>query len=143
MRAYRRTDCGVTLLEVLVAIAVLAVVGAVIVGGVFVALKGNDISRTRITAEGLSRTELEYVKAVQSDNWTAAPWYYELSETPVAPPWNSGHTTLPTGYSGYSITVCATQLPVDPYSNNDIQRIVAMVRYKGGEVLSIDTYLTR
>jgi len=38
---------GVSLTEVLVALFILSIVGAVIVAGVIVAVKGNDVSRTR------------------------------------------------------------------------------------------------
>jgi prepilin-type N-terminal cleavage/methylation domain-containing protein len=139
----RGTEKGVSLMEVLVALFILSVVGAVVVTGVFVSVKGNDISRTHIISEGLARYELEYLKDVCTENWTVSPWTYQLPGPP-APPWDAGHINLPSGYDGYSITVSANPLTGAPYnSDNRTQKVNASVSYNGKSVLSIEEYLVQ
>ncbi len=136
-----RTQKGTSLMEVLIALFIFSIIGAVIVAGVFVAVKGNDVSRTHIMAESLARYELEYLKDVSSENWTVAPWTYSLPGPP-APPWDATHVALPSGYSGYSITMTAQPLTSAPYlSNSRTQKVTASVRYNNKTILGIDEYL--
>ncbi|MFA5078491.1 MAG: prepilin-type N-terminal cleavage/methylation domain-containing protein [Dehalococcoidia bacterium] len=139
----RRLNRGASLTEVLIALFILAVVGAVVVAGVFVAVKGNEVSRTHIMAEGLAKYELEYLKDVCTENWTVAPWSYTLPGPP-APPWDNSHTVLPSGYEGYSITIAAQPVISAPYLSDDrIQKVTASVNYAGKAVLSIEEYLVQ
>lgn len=129
---------GVSLTETLVALAILAIITAALVGGLFVSIKGNEVARTRISAEGLARYELEYVK--HSNNWSPTSWSYTLPGT--APSWDAAHNSIPATYSGYSVTVTATQLS----SSSDttiLQKITVSVSYDGSEVINIDTYRTQ
>ncbi|MFA5399193.1 MAG: prepilin-type N-terminal cleavage/methylation domain-containing protein [Dehalococcoidia bacterium] len=143
MVSLRGVQKGVSLTEVLIALFILSVVGAVIVAGVFVAVKGNDVSRTHIVAEGLARYELEYLKDVCTENWTVAPWAYTLPGPP-APPWDNSHIVLPSGYEGFSVTVSAEPLTGAPYfSDNRTQKVTAAVFYAGKSVLSIEQYLVQ
>ncbi len=140
---FRGLQRGVSLTEVLIALFILAVVGAVVVAGVFVAVKGNEVSRAQIMAEGLAKYELEYLKDVCVENWTVAPWSYTLPGPP-APPWDNTHTALPSGYDGYSIDVSAQPVISAPYLSDDrIQKVTAAVYYNGKSVLSIEEYLVQ
>jgi Tfp pilus assembly protein PilV len=129
---------GVSMVEVVVALFILAFVGVAAVAGIYGAVKANDVSRNHIQADGLVRSELEYVK---SSAFLGAPWTYSLPGTP--PSWDLSHTSVPSGYEGYSITLSATALSGVPYSNDgNIQKVRADVSYKGANVLSVETYLT-
>jgi Tfp pilus assembly protein PilV len=132
---YFRGERGVTLIETLVGIVVLATVGATMVASVFTVLKSDESVRQHIAAESLARYELEYVKAMTYLN---APWTYELPGTP--PSWDINHDSLPSGYSGFIVSVHASSL--SGY-DNDIQMISAVVSYKGSQVLQVDTYRTK
>ena len=46
---------GVSLTEVLVAVAILGIITAALVGGLFVSIKGDQVARTHISAEALAR----------------------------------------------------------------------------------------
>jgi prepilin-type N-terminal cleavage/methylation domain-containing protein len=135
LKRYFRSESGVTLIEVLVAIVILATVGATMVAGVFTVLKGDESVRRHIAADSLARYEIEYVKAMTYLN---APWSYILPGTP--PSWDVTHTSLPSGYTDYTVTVQASILAG---YDNDIQMISAVVSYKGSQVLQVDTYRTK
>jgi prepilin-type N-terminal cleavage/methylation domain-containing protein len=127
---------GISLTETLVALAVLAIITASLVGGLFVSIKGNEVARTHISAEGLARYELEYVK--HSSSWSPTSWSYTLPG--AAPSWDTLHNSIPGAYAGYSVTVTATVLQS---STTILQKVTATVSYNGSQVTSIDTYRTQ
>ena len=135
----RRSERGVTLAEVLIALFILGFVGVAVIAGVFTAVKGNDTARTRITAESLARSELEYVNSQAYDTLypgmsTPMPWEYTLPDDP--PRWDALHNGLPWDYTGYEITVSSSE------KATGIQRITAVVRdmNKDVDILTIETY---
>jgi type II secretory pathway pseudopilin PulG len=122
---------GISLVEVLVALLILAVVGGSILAGIFTDLKGNGIARTAIAAESLARTEIEYVL---SQPYDATNWTYTL---PGSPPSNWGAHALSPGYTGYTVTV----FPSYPYSGTTaIQKITVVVNYNSSPALTVETY---
>lgn len=116
--------------------AVLAMVAAVMLSGVYATVKSNEVAREAISAESLARSELEYVKA--TGYHSTIPWSYTLPGTP--PYWDSSHTSLPSGYSNYTVTVSAISLG---YSPDTIQKVTATVSYGGNQVMNISTYDTQ
>jgi len=138
----RRSERGVTLAEVLIALAILGFVGVAVIAGVFTAVKGNDTARTRITAESLARSELEYINSQDYDTLypgtpTPLAWDYTLPADP--PRWDPLHTGQPWDYTGYEITVSSVEKAAG------IQAITAAVRYvnnadPNAPVLTIETY---
>jgi len=134
---------GVSLMEVLVALFILSVVGAVVVGGVFVAVKGNTVSRTHILAEGLARYELEYVKSVAANNWTSIT--NQTYTIPSGyPTWDNLHNSLPPGYEGYTVAITISYIAEPPYNNDsNIRKVNAAVSNQGSTVISIDTYVVK
>jgi Tfp pilus assembly protein PilV len=115
----RRSERGVTLAEVLIALFILGFVGVAVIAGVFTTVKGNETARTRITAESLARSELEYVN---SQN-TPGDWTYVF---------------LPPDYANYSVAVSSTTLE-EPIVGRQ-QRITAVVSYKDDDILTIETW---
>src|SRR4030042_1075052 len=95
---------GLTLIEILVALGIIAAVAAVFLAGMATSSKAVMVSQERVSAESLSKSELEYVKSLA---YLDAPWDYELPSDP--PDWDLTRA-LPDGYAGYSITVDATQM---------------------------------
>jgi prepilin-type N-terminal cleavage/methylation domain-containing protein len=134
---------GVSLMEVLIALFILSVVGAVVVGGVYTAVKGNGVSRDRTLAEGLARYELEYVKSVAASNWTGitdqtSPYTIPSAQGPL---WDTAHNSLPAGYEGYTVVVTISSAGAGYDSN--IRKVNAAVSYQGDNVISIETYLVK
>ncbi|MDD5313131.1 MAG: prepilin-type N-terminal cleavage/methylation domain-containing protein [Dehalococcoidia bacterium] len=126
---------GVSLTETLVALAILGLVVAVFLGGIYTSTIGNGIAATRISAESLARSELEYVRASVYDNVTGS---YTLPGTP--PSWDPSHSTLPSGSDYFSVTVDTEDMA--GYGGG-MKKITAIAYLKGNEVLRIVTYKTR
>jgi len=123
---------GITLMETLVAIFILATVGMTITASMYTIVKNDEVARIHISAESLVRNELEYVKAI---DYLKAPWEYQLPGNP--PSFDLNHNSLPDGYDGYAVSVVAEAIPG---CDDDIQKITASVTYHGQQVLRIETY---
>jgi type II secretory pathway pseudopilin PulG len=138
-----RSERGVSLMETLVALFILSVVGVAVIAGVYTTVLSNETARTKITAESLARTELEYVSSQPiSKDWTS----YTLTSPTIYPTypagWDPAHT-MPQGYSGYSIkvTLIGTETGSDGKKSSK-QKITADVYYNvTTKVFSMSTYL--
>jgi prepilin-type N-terminal cleavage/methylation domain-containing protein len=128
--AGRRCERGMTLIEVLIALAILAAVGVVFLLGMTISSKGVMVSQERVAAESLAKSELEYVKSVTYQN---APWSYQLPSG--HPSWDPTHS-LPDGYDGYSVLVDAESVN----GKDNIQQITVDVRHNGETAFTLVGY---
>jgi len=131
------SERGVSLAETLVALFILSVIGVAMTAGVGTSIKSNDIARMRISAESLARSELEYVS---SQAYQATAWTYTLPEGPYPTWWATTHDSLPAGYTGYSVTVTASDNVASAGDKSRKQKVTAVVTYNGSQVLSMATY---
>ncbi len=127
-----RNEHGFTLVETLIGIVILATVGATMLLGTYIVIKSNESARIHMGADSLARYELEYVKAMTYLN---APWSYELPGTP--PSWDLAHNSLPSNFADYMVVISASSIAG---GDDDIQKISAVVSYKGTQILQVDTY---
>jgi prepilin-type N-terminal cleavage/methylation domain-containing protein len=122
------SQLGMTLIEVLVALGILAAVAVVFLVGMETSSRAVMVSQKSVAAESLAKSELEHVKSVTYKN---AAWQYQL---PSSPPLWDPHS-LPSGYGGYSVQVDAAQMEVklgNPAGEDDgIQKITVIVTYNG------------
>ena len=141
---------GQTLIEVLIALAILGIVAVAFMTALTTASRAIIVADEHTTAESLTRSELEYVKNVSYDNLPPdSGWFYQLSTNPaeaVPPPWEPGRKTLASHYTNYSVKVDG--VPIDPNTHNPlpagkddgIQRITVEVYHQGKLVLTTSTY---
>ena len=132
-----KNEKGMSLIEVLIALAILGLVAAAFLSGLATASRALIIADERTTAESLARTEMEYVKNCKYADLPPTPWSYELpSGSP--PSWDTGHT-LPAGYDGYSLAVDGSTLDADGDGNDDtdIQKITVTVDHQNKEEVII------
>ena len=132
-------------MEVIIAIALLAIVAVAILSGLSTGSRAIFVADERATAESLARTEMEYVRnqdyssPEEQDN----KWDYELpSGTTVngyPSWWDPGNPhTLPAGYSGYTVDVSAEPLPLH---GTDIQKItVTVMHHDKPDVVTLEGY---
>jgi len=124
---------GTTLIEVLIAIAILGMIAVPFLTALSTSSRGIIIADERTTAESLVRSEIEYVKNCEYYNSTFS---YNISTTPdEPPPWDISHA-LDSHYAGYSVNV--TGVPIDL----SIQNITVKVYHGDKLVLTTSTYNT-
>lgn len=143
-----KNEKGFTLIEVIVALALLGIISIAFLGALATASKAIIIADERATAESLARSQMEYVKnQVYSDN----QWSYEVtdsSRTPsVAPSWwdpPDNPPLLSSNYAGYSVEVKAEDFDADndgnievPGEDEGIQKITVTVEHPDGETVII------
>jgi prepilin-type N-terminal cleavage/methylation domain-containing protein len=111
-----RTQMGFSLIEVLLAIAILGIIVPVIPAALSVANRTTMISNEHTVAESLARSQMDYVQNQSYDSQNSTPEYLVLPDLPV----------------GYSIvTPMATRL--DPLGDgtardDNLQRITVTVK---------------
>jgi prepilin-type N-terminal cleavage/methylation domain-containing protein len=127
------SQLGMTLIEVLVALGILAAVAVVFLVGMSTSSKAVIVSQESVASESLAKSEMEYVKSVTYLN---TPWTYELPSNP--PSWDLTHS-LPNGYEGYSVQVDAALVP-GHITDDGIQRITVAVSRNGETAFTLVGY---
>lgn len=122
----KNNQSGMTLIESIVAIAILATISMVFLGGLVVSSKGTLESDEQATAESVARCQMEWVQgSTYVDNAT--------QYTPM---------TLDTfnDYVGYSANISAEPLHLP---DDGIQKITITVLHNSRWVMSIEGYKRR
>jgi prepilin-type N-terminal cleavage/methylation domain-containing protein len=123
-----RGEKGFTLIEVIIALALLGVVAVAILSGLSTGSRAIFVADERATAESLARSQMEYVKEQPYDATNNPPLYAVLPNIP----------------ENYQIDVTAVRL--DPKGNgtgNDdgIQKITVTVgHHDKPEVITLEGY---
>ncbi len=123
LRIFTCRESGVTLLETVVALAILGTIAVAFLGGLVTTSKAAFIADERATAESLAQSQMEWA---QSANYTDNASQYSLAP-------------LPTGkdYINYSVNITAEPLH-DP--DDGIQKITVTVKHSGEQVFTLDGY---
>jgi len=122
---------GLTLIETLMALAILGIIAVAFLSGLATTSKATFIVDERATAENLARSQMEYAKSQSYINY-ANPDHG-----------NYGLIATPTGYS-----VHITVVPIDPDSgqplpsgqDKGIQKITVTVKHGSKSVLTVEDY---
>jgi len=124
-------EAGVSLIETLIALALMGIIAAAFLGGMTTASKATSLADERATAESLARSQMEYVKGQGYISY-ADPSHgeYALIVTP----------------SGYSVET--TAVPIDPDTgeplaegeDNGIQKITVKAMHNGELVITLENY---
>lgn len=113
-----RNEKGFTLIEVIIAMALLGIIAIAFLGGLVSASSAIIIADQRATAESLARSQMEYVKNQDYDSINNPPQYTLLSDTPA----------------GYTIEIDAERLDPegDGFDNDDgLQKITVTITPPG------------
>ena len=123
---------GSSLIEVLAALAILAMLGVTFLSALAVSSKAVFIAKERTTAESLSQAQMEYVMQCDYDDINVPPQYRV-----------DGNLTIP---SGYSVGVNAERLDSygDGLANDDgVQNITVRIYHGGKLVIATEGYKAR
>ena len=147
-KTLRGSSRGVTLIEVLVALALFAIIGIAFAGGLGTASRAVLTADVRTRAESLARTQMEHVKkqdycdvtpggvanytkiadADIPDNYTI--WSVNrngeivnggVSDDVIGIPWDSGNNTA-------------------VYEDNGLQKITLVIKHEGTYVITLEGY---
>ena len=121
-----KSEKGFSLIEVMIAIAILGIIGVVFLGGLATASKAMFVSDERATAESLARSQMEYVKNQEQEyDYNDPQLLYEQADV------------VSSTHSGYFISVDADPLH-DP--DDGIQKITVTVKHDGTTVITLEDY---
>jgi len=115
------SETGVTLIETLVALALLGIIAVVFLSGLATAAKATFIADEQATAESLARSQIEYVKSQDYIDYTDPEHEDYLTVTPLG--------------SSYSIDP-----PTITSIDVGIQKITVTIERDGESVLTLDAY---
>ena len=121
---------GFTLIEVLIALALLGIIMAAILNTLSTSFNADLIHNVQTTAESLARSEMEYVR---KQDYLIAPWSYDLPQHP--PDWDTSHALDPR-YSNYTVSVNSIPLDADDHG---IQKITVIIIHDD-EVITLESY---
>ena len=123
-----KKEKGFSLVEVMLALALLGIIAVAVLGALATASKAIFIADEQATAESLARTEMEYVRNQDYDAINNPPQYDLISDIP----------------DGYDIDVTAERL--DPKgdgidADDGIQKITVTVQHQDKpEVVKLEGY---
>ncbi len=131
-----RNQKGISLIEVIIALAILGVIAVAFLGGLMTSLKAVSIADERSTAQSLAQSQMEYVKSLPYEEG-ASPSY---EQTNMSSP----------DYPGYTSSVDAPPIDPDtgsPLANPDndmgIQKITITIKHGDKVVLTLADYKVR
>jgi prepilin-type N-terminal cleavage/methylation domain-containing protein len=123
-------ESGMTLIEILVALGILAAVAVVFLLGMSSSSKAVMVSQNRVTVESLAKSEMEYVKSQTYDDQNNPPVYG------IDP-----NLDIPQGYNVLPPVAERLDPKGDGTSNDDgIQRITVTVTHNGEASITVEGY---
>jgi len=143
---------GMTLIEVIIALAILGLVAVTFLVGLSTALKATSLADERATAQSLAQSQMEYVK---SQNYSSVnAWSYTVSTSernssnPPLPWWDPANDEPPllsNDYAGYCVKVESGQVDAGTGEDEGIRKITVTVYHseqvdEDEKVLTLEDY---
>jgi prepilin-type N-terminal cleavage/methylation domain-containing protein len=149
-RAWLRRSPGFTLIEVLIALALFAIIGIVFAGGLTTASKAVLVADVRTRAESLARTQMESIKEQQYLEADASPWQVTYDRIPDIPAGYSicslNWTTNRTDNCGSAASPSVIAVAWDSTANRPatdetgLQKITLVIKHDDKEVTRLEGY---
>ena len=147
-----RKQRGFTLIEVIIAMALLGIIAIAFLGALATASSSIIIADERTTAESLARSQMEYAK---NQDYSDNQWSYEVTDSSRAvlagaPSWwdDDNPPLLSSNYAGYSVEIKAEDFDADndgsievPGEDEGIRKITVTVEHLAKpEVIILEDY---
>ncbi len=116
IKRLRAGEKGVSLIETLIAIALLGIVGGSLMSGMMGVYKATPIASEQDIGKSLAQSQMEYIL---QDN-------YKLSYSPAP---------IPSNYGGYTV-----HIDTDSFRDGNIEKITVTVSHNGKEVSELEAY---
>ncbi len=117
MKIFRiKSERGVSLIEVIIALALISIFGATFLGALGTSSKARLIADEQTSARILAESQMEYVRE--------QPYYLSYDPAPI-----------PDEYGGYTVLI-----NIDPMRNGNIQKITVSILRRGKEATSLESY---
>lgn len=113
-----KNERGLTLVEVIVALAILGLISVAFLSGLSGASRGVSIADEQETAKNLAESQMEYVKDQA----------YAASYAPAS---------IPSEYTGYSASISISAIAS---KDGNIQKITVIVMHQNREVTRLEDY---
>lgn len=129
IQTVRHNQSGLTLVEVLVALAILAAVAVIFLLGLSTASRATVVSQERVTADSLAKSQMEYVKSSPYDDVNNPP-LYGIDPNLLIP-------------EGYGVSVTAEHLDPDNDGTDDddgLQKITVTITRNGETIFTLESY---
>ena len=131
---FLRGQRGFTLIETIVAVAIFAAIGVVLMSGLSTGYKSLEISQESTYAEGLAKSQVEYIKAQD---------YISVANYPADGPYDVIDIPAHLAAAGYSVEINAPEtVDVAGVSGYESQSITIKVKHDGSGKLVITFYRT-
>lgn len=131
-----KNERGFTLIEVMLAIALMGIIGIAFLGGLATASRALFLADERATAESLARSQMEYIKKQDYDsNWNYVVSTSQRSSSDEPSWWaTSPPPYLSVDYIDYSASINATPIEAG------IQRIRVIIYHRGDPIITAGDY---
>ena len=141
-----KRERGFSLLEVIIAIALIGIVAVAIYAGLATATKTVIITDERATAESLARTQMEAMKKIAYNNTSGVeasylnakitpPSGYEISSMKADGSWDNKTST-----NIIAVAWNATTSPPPPPDDAGLQRIKLVIYHLGKSLFTLEDY---
>ena len=133
-KAFRGRSRGFSMLEVVIAIALLGIIAVSVLSALQTAALALISADRRATAESIARTQMEYVRYSEYDDYDDEPGdpHPEYSLDPQITP-------LPPDFS-VNTTAIRLNKDVDPDDDDGIQAITVTVSHDGRVLVTLEDY---
>jgi prepilin-type N-terminal cleavage/methylation domain-containing protein len=118
MRRFQGGEKGVSLIETLIAIALLGIIGASLASGMMGVYKATPVAAEQDIGKSLAQSQMESV--------LESPYALSYSPAPI-----------PAMYSGYTASFTTT-----PFRDSNIEKITVTIKHQGKEVAIFEAYKT-
>jgi prepilin-type N-terminal cleavage/methylation domain-containing protein len=132
LSSFRRSEKGLTLLEVLMALSILAIVSTTYLVGMATSSRAVIANQEHVNAENLAKSQMEAVKGWDYDDVNDPPDYEAARLTDDVP-------------AGYDINIAAERLETDttdPLNPKDggLQQITVTISRSGRTIFTLEGY---